>query len=158
MPIHGVVDIATNPPKGGSVGTDFSVSENLVAVKQVTVWVDDGSGVYSDRKLIKAIKTEWTDGTSRSEGNQSGVSHSFQFDDSEKVTSLSLWTGDRVDRIQMKTSGSRTFDHGGKDYTNGRGGKENSQDIGEGTLLGFNGKYDSNELISLGTIFKEDSD
>jgi len=150
--------ILTNPPSGGPGGTDFSLSNDLIAIRKVTVWVHNGSGANSDKKLIKAIKIEWTDGTTRSKGNESGAEHSFKFDTNERVTSLSLWTGSRVDRIQMTTSGSRTFDHGGKDYTNGRGGKKYAQQVGEGTLLGFKGTYDSNELISLGSIFKEDSD
>jgi hypothetical protein len=86
----------------------------LHAVETLTVWVDDRSGNYSNRKLVKAIKVKWDDGKERVTGNQTGISHSFKFDEEEKVTSLVLWAGDRVDRIQLKTDGKRVFDHGGK--------------------------------------------
>ncbi|OAP55339.1 hypothetical protein AYL99_10312 [Fonsecaea erecta] len=154
----GTKAIVTNSDKGGSSGTAFTLTDNKIAVKKITVWVDNGSGGYSDRKLVKAIKLDWTDGKERERGNKTGTSYSFEFDDNEKVDSLDLWTGDRVDRIKLTTDGGRTFDHGGMDYTGGKGGTKHSEEVGNGILLGFDGRADSNELISLGAVFKEDSD
>lgn len=154
----GTVDIVSNGKQGGAGGTDFTMTDKEVAVETITVWVDDGSGNYKDRKLIKAIQVKWTDGKERVHGNQSGNSHEFTFDDGEKVKSLVLYTGDRVDRIILTTDGDRVFDQGGKDYSNGKGGTKHDQDVGNGILLGFKGDADDNELISLGSVFKEASD
>lgn len=154
----GTSKIQTNPDNGGSGGTDFKITDSMNAVKTITVWIDNGSGNNSDRKLVKAIKVKWSSGKEREKGNQTGTSHSFDFDDNEKVKSLVLWTGDRVDRIVLKTDGDRTFDQGGKDYTKGRGGTAHDDGVANGILLGFNGRSDSNELIALGSVFKEDSD
>jgi hypothetical protein len=150
IPITGIVDIMKNPVHGGTGGTTFSISDDLIAVQTITVWVGPGSGTT----LVLGIKVDWTDGKSRSKGNTSNTngSSSFKFDEGEKVTSMSLWTGDRVDRLLMKTDGDNTFDQGGT------GGTEQPQGIGNGILLGFQGSYDSNELVSLGSIFKQDSD
>jgi hypothetical protein len=159
--LHGTTDVvttghhSTNPP---SNVTTFTLRDSLVAVQTITVWIDKGSTGYTDRDLVKAIQIDWTDGTGRSQGNKTGNSHSFDFNDGEKVTSLSLWTGDRVDRILLKTDKPRTFDQGGKDYTGGKGGTEHPQELGTGILLGFAGSSDSDELVSLGAIFKESSD
>ena len=35
---------------------------------------------------------------------------------------------------------------------------EHSEDVGNGLLIGFTGSYNSDELVSLGAKFKEDSD
>jgi hypothetical protein len=78
--------------------------------------------------------------------------HTFTFHDSETVTSMDLWTGDRVDKISFTTSDNRTFTQGGT------GGTKYSQEIGIGVLYGFTGSYDSDELVSIGSVFKESSD
>ncbi|CAI6091563.1 unnamed protein product [Clonostachys chloroleuca] len=150
-----------NPPTGGTTTAEdnsFTIRNELNAVQTITVWIADGSGNFSNRKLVKAIKVKYSDGTERAHGNQTGTSHSFKFDSGEKVKSMSIWTGLRVDRIKWVTHNNRTFDHGGKDYTDGKGGTEYPQDVGNGILLGFEGTRDANELVSLGSSFKEASD
>ncbi|OAA72468.1 Mannose-binding lectin [Cordyceps fumosorosea ARSEF 2679] len=144
-----------NPNQGGTTtaeDADFEISENLNAVNTVTVWVDNGSGSFSNTKLIKAIKVKYGDGTERTKGHTTGTTYSFTFDNNEKMKTMSLWAGARVDRIKWETRGGRTFDHGGT------GGSEYTQDVGNGILLGFTGTKDDNELVSLGSIFKEASD
>ncbi|CAG9988006.1 unnamed protein product, partial [Clonostachys byssicola] len=91
----------------------------------VTLWVGNGSWGYHDRKLIKAIKVQYKDGMERFYGNKEGddnTPHSFKFDTDERVKSMSIWSGDRVDRIRWQTNHNRTFDQGGQDYSCGRGG------------------------------------
>jgi hypothetical protein len=144
-------DIVDNPPPGGSTGDPFTISNSLNAAQTVTVWIAKGTR-WSDRDQVKAIKVVYADGTARVHGNQTGTSHSFKFDSDERVTSMGIWTGDRVDRIKWETNQNRTFDHGGW------GGTEHSEELGNGILLGFSGSADSHELISLGASFKEDSD
>lgn len=140
-----------NETQGGDGGDTFTINDTLIPVREIKVWIAKGAGDWTDRDLVKAIEVELTDGTKRAYGNKKGTSYSFKFDEGEKVTSLDLYTGARVDRIMLKTS-SRTWDHGGK------GGTAHHQDVGNGILLGFDGSADSNELISLGAIFKESSD
>jgi hypothetical protein len=141
-----------NQNVGGTGGTAFTLTDDANPVKKVTVWVARGGSPWTDRDLVKAIKVEWKDGKQRAQGNQTGNAHSFTFDEGEKVTALDLWTGDRVDRISIKTSEGRTFDHGG-DY-----GYKHSEELGNGVFIGFTGSAGANELVSLGAIFKEDSD
>ncbi|VUC37222.1 unnamed protein product [Clonostachys rosea] len=149
--MKGQQDIVKNPPHGGTSSDPFTISNDLNAVQTVTVWIADGS-YYTDRQLVKAIKVVYSDGTDRGSGNQTGTSHTFKFDSGEKVTSMGIWTGANVDRIRWVTNHGRTFDHGGT------GGTERPQQVGNGILLGFSGSTNENELVSLGSSFKEDSD
>ena len=165
--LRGAEEIVSNkiPPNTGNTGdkyTDFSVSENLSAVSAITVWVDAGDGNYSDRDLVKGIKVQWANGQVASKGEEAGTSHLLNIQSDEKVTSLSVWVGDRLDRIRLTTDKKKgAFDCGGMDYTHGRGGKKyvtDPKNLGNGILLGFVGRLDSARLISLAGIFEEDSD
>ncbi|KAK7227584.1 hypothetical protein V2G26_015587 [Clonostachys chloroleuca] len=144
-------DIVGNPHNGGSTGDPFTISNAFNAAQTVTVWIAKGTR-WSDRDQVKAIKVVYADGTERASGNQTGTSHSFKFDSNERVTSMGIWTGDRVDKIKWVTNHNRTFEHGGW------GGTEHYEELGNGILLGFSGTADSHELISLGASFKEESD
>ena len=147
-----VKPIVTNPTQGGSTGDSFTLTNNDSAVKELSVWIAKGAGGWSDRDLIKAIEVKW-DNKTRSKGNKTGTQHTIKFDDDEKVKELKLWTGNRVDKISLKAENhDHDFVHGG---TNGTEHKEN---IGNGILIGFVGSADSNELVSLGSKFKEAGD
>lgn len=103
---------------------------------------------------MKGIEVTLKGGTTRIAGSKTGVKSSFDFDEGEKVTKMSLWTGSRVDKLSLTvaTQGRASFEKGGPN------GTEHAQQLGNGILLGFSGTYDSNELISLAAIFKEASD
>lgn len=156
----GTVDIATNPTNGGSSGKAFDLTNGLNAATKVTVWVKKGSGGWNDRDLIKGIEVSWASKTLSAKGDtKDAMEYSFAFNDGEKVTAMDLWTGDRVDKISLptdiissSTNQPRTWTHGGT------GGSKHSQVLANGILLGFKGTYDSNELVSIGSVFKEDSD
>ncbi|ATY63057.1 Mannose-binding lectin [Cordyceps militaris CM01] len=144
-------------PQGGAVnqGTTFFIRNELRAAHTVTVWVGR-SASHLDRDLILAIRVEWSDGRHQTSGDQvtSSTQHSFRFDEGETVTSMSIWAGDRVDRIRWRTNRNRNFDEGGKNYQNGFGGRERVQNVGNGVLLGFHGRDTPNTLFSLGSIFR----
>ncbi|KAI8951127.1 Jacalin-like lectin domain-containing protein [Xylaria longipes] len=147
----GIAQLYTNQTQGGSSGDGFKLNNEKKAVKTITVWINKGPVDYLDRDLVRAIEVVWTDGKTRSQGNKSGDSSSFTFDDDEKVTKLSLWAGGRVDKLSLTTNRT-TWVNGGT------GGTEHAQKLGNGILLGFSGSSDKNGLVSLGAIFKEDSD
>ncbi|KAI1121565.1 Jacalin-like lectin domain-containing protein [Nemania abortiva] len=140
-----------NQTTGGSSGTAFTLTNQSHPVTSISVWIARGK-THSDRDLVKAIKVTWSDGKDLTKGNKTGNEYSFDFNDNEKVKSLAIWTGDRVDKIKLTTDGDRTFEKGGW------GGSSHSQDVGNGVLLGFTGTANSDELVSLGAKFKEDSD
>ncbi|MCJ1317359.1 hypothetical protein MMC15_002682 [Xylographa vitiligo] len=152
--IPGVQRLVTNTTTGGSGGTKFTLTNGKKAVKQISVWVARGSNGWNDRDLIKAVKLTWKDEEERTAtGKKEGATeYTFEFHDDETVTDLQIWTGDRVDRLKLTTSENRRFEKGGT------GGAVHSEQIGNGVLLGFTGYADSQELISLGTKFKEDFD
>jgi len=151
---QGLVHIVSNPNHGGSSGTDFTLTNGNFAVKTLNVWIAKGSNGWSDRDLVKAIEIVWTENTDITvQGSKTDATqHSFTFHDGETVTSMDLWTGDRVDKISFTTSENRTFTQGGT------GGTQYSQQIGIGVLFGFKGSYNSDELVSIGSVFKESSD
>jgi hypothetical protein len=160
----GTKAVVNNEATGGSSNNNsktFSFTDGLNPVEQLTVWVADGSGNYHNRKLIKALKVKYRNngGTEDKIGHETGTSYTFTFDKGDKVESLVLWTGDRVDRIVLKVANREAaWEHGGTDTSGGKGGSAHSQELGNGILLGFHGKADDNELLSLGAIFKEDAD
>ncbi|KAK7177894.1 hypothetical protein PSPO01_16056 [Paraphaeosphaeria sporulosa] len=134
----------TNKTTGGSGGTKFKLINEEHHVKKIEVWTDTGSntkdGNWSDRQLIKDIELTWDDNTSSNiTGNQSGDSVDFIFKVDEKVTSMTIRTGARVDKISFVTNK-----------------KEDDVYLAQGILYGFHGYYNEtkNELISLGAKFK----
>ncbi|KAL4881946.1 hypothetical protein BJY04DRAFT_51803 [Aspergillus karnatakaensis] len=141
-----------NKNEGGSGGTDFTLTHGNHAVTEVHVWVDKGSANWSDRDLVKAIQVTWSDGkVSTVKGNSDNHNEAiFSFEDAEKVKDMTLHTGDRVDKIAFNTTQDNDFAAGGE-Y-----GSAHDQKVGNGVLLGFKGSFNSEELISLGSIFDED--
>ncbi|KAK4235109.1 hypothetical protein C8A03DRAFT_37069 [Achaetomium macrosporum] len=155
----GAKAIVNNEATGGSSDNTFRFTDGLNPVEEITVWVADGSGNYNNRKLIKAIKVKWrSSGRESKIGNETGNFYSFTFHEGDKVESLDLWTGDRVDRIVLKVKNRSKWEHGGTDTRDGKGGTAHSQELGNGILLGFYGSVNNDELVSLGAIFKEASD
>ncbi|KAK3303813.1 uncharacterized protein B0T15DRAFT_541316 [Chaetomium strumarium] len=160
----GAKAIVNNEPTGGSSTHNpkaFDFTDGLHPVEEITVWVADGSGNYHNRKLIKALKVKYRNNgeTTDKIGNETGTSYTFTFDKGDKVESLVLWTGDRVDRIELKVANRKdSWIHGGTDTSDGKGGTAHEQELGNGILLGFKGKADDNELLSLGAIFQENAD
>jgi hypothetical protein len=149
----GLKDVVTNTTTGGSGGTCFTLTNGNLAVRKVSVWVGTGGGKWNDRELVTAMSITWTDGSEQGPvGNAVGTQYDFTFHDNETVAGMQLWTGDRVDKISFTTSENRKFEKGGT------GGGSHTQVVGNGTLLGFIGTYDSDELVSIGSKFKEDSD
>ncbi|KAI1202565.1 hypothetical protein F5X97DRAFT_344746 [Nemania serpens] len=153
---------AHNEVQGGSTGTlDFKKQKDLNAVTGITAWVADGPGNYSDRKVVRGIEITWKDGTTRLMGLKKGDSSVHSFDSDETVKSMSLWTGDLVDRIKIETTRT-TWEQGGKEAESTKsgktGGSEHVQKVGNGILLGFEGTSNNDGLVSLGAIFKETSD
>ncbi|KAL2814844.1 hypothetical protein BDW59DRAFT_167034 [Aspergillus cavernicola] len=101
--------IVKNTSEGGTGGTDFIITNGSHAVKEVRVWIAKGSGTWSDRDLVKAIKVTWEDGKkSAVKGNQSNTNgYIFYFNDNEKVSDMTIRTGDRVDKLIFNTTDSR---------------------------------------------------
>jgi hypothetical protein len=91
-------------------------------------------------------------GKERIRGSQTGIPHSFEFNDDEKVTSMGMSAGDRVNRIFFVTDGGCVFDQ------KGEAGTRYDDFIGNSILLGFTGSFDAYGLLSLGTVFKDLSD
>lgn len=150
----------TTKSTGGSGGTEFTLTNQEHAVTKIQVWTDIGSntkdGNWSDRQLVKDIELTWSNGTtSNITGNQSGNSVDFKFNDKEKVTSMTIRTGNRVDKISFDTDKKEDGEYrkfaAGEDH-----GSEHTQTVGKGILYGFRGYYDTtkNELISVGAKFK----
>ncbi|RYP52742.1 hypothetical protein DL768_002171 [Monosporascus sp. mg162] len=138
---------------GGSGGTSFTLTNGSHAVTKLKVWTDTGCGFRSDRDLVKDIEITWDDGTKRHiTGNQDGNSSDITFQDKEKVSTMTLRTGNRVDKVSLTTTNSRKFDEG-QDH-----GTAYSQRVGNGVLLGFEGTFDAadKELISIGSKFATD--
>ncbi|KAL5337915.1 hypothetical protein BJX70DRAFT_368025 [Aspergillus crustosus] len=150
--VFGAQPIIKNKNTGGSGGTDFTLTHDSHPVKTLNVWVTKGSGVWSDRDLVKAIQVTWDDGKkSAVKGNKSNADeYVFSFGDDEKVKSMTLRTGDRVDKIKFDTTNDNEFAEGGDN------GTAYDQKIGNGVLLGFKGAANSDELVSLGSVFDED--
>ena len=151
----------TTKSTGGSGGTSFTLTKEKHVVTKIQVWTNTGSktsaGDWSDRQLVKDIELTWDNGdTDNITGNQSGDSVDFDFNDKEKVTSMTIRTGGRVDKISFVTDKKeddefRTFT-AGQDH-----GSPHTQSVGKGFLYGFHGTYDQaqKELISLGAKFKD---
>lgn len=155
--VTGIKAVVSTEKHGGSETdpgvTTFTLRNGLTPVEQITVWIAKGADGWKDRDLVKAIKVKWTDGEDDTKGNETGNKHTFKFQQDEKVKSMDIWTGNRVDRIKIVTDKNASpFDQGGKN------GTVHAQELGNRILLGFQGSYDKNELISLGAIFKEDTD
>jgi hypothetical protein len=107
-PTHGSgASIQTNAAPTSTTGlTGFKVTDKLKSVKSITVWFD---GDYPTQKQVKTIKVKYSDGKARIIGPQTGIPHSLKIDDHEKMTTLSMFAGDRVNRIFFVTDGGRVF-------------------------------------------------
>ncbi|KAJ8116224.1 hypothetical protein ONZ43_g4485 [Nemania bipapillata] len=144
--------VVINPPQGGTDALNVvTLTDNANAVTSVSVWVNR-SVAFPDRDVIKAIKVTYADGEERSLGNKTGIEFTFTFHDNEKVKALSFWTGGRVDNFKLTTNEGRLFQKGGP------GGSEKPQNVGNGVLIGFSATANSDELVSLGSTFKDGSD
>jgi len=138
----------TQAEGGGASGTAFTSQEPRLSI--ITVWVDKGAGQWSNRDLVKDIELTWDTGSKSSiTGNHTGKPYAFQFANDEKISRMTIFTGDRVDQITFVTTKSRDFKAGGSN------GTAHGQDIGNGILLGFHGVWSSTdkELITLGSKF-----
>lgn len=141
-----------NPITGGDGGNEFEFLNDDLPVRKLRVWYAAGSNDWSDRDLVKSLQVEWENGAISSIVGQQNTDsstlkeHIFKTD--EKVMEMVLYTGDRFDRLHMKTDKGKGFDAGGKHGTHKR------QDLGNGILLGFRGASDENELRRIGSIFQ----
>ncbi|KAL4867761.1 hypothetical protein BDV12DRAFT_197911 [Aspergillus spectabilis] len=149
--IIGIQPIIKNKTTGGTGGTDFTVTHDSRAVKTLHVQIAKGSGGWSNRDLVKAIQVTWDDGkNSAVKGNKANADeYVFSFGDDEKVKSMTLRTRERVDKISFDTTDANTFAEGGDN------GTAYDQKIGNGVLLGFRGVANSDELVTLGSVFDE---
>ncbi|KAH8690355.1 hypothetical protein GQ44DRAFT_667452 [Phaeosphaeriaceae sp. PMI808] len=144
----------TKAEGGGTSGTEFTSSSPILEprISIITVWVDKGAGQWSDRDLVKDIELTWNTGFKSSiTGNHTGKPYAFQFANDEKISRMTIYTGDRVDQITFQTTMNREFKAGGSH------GTAHGQDTGKSILLGFHGTWSSTdkELITLGSKFKD---
>jgi hypothetical protein len=145
---------------GGSGGTAFTLTKQNHAVTKIEVWTDIGSntkdGDFTDRLLVKDIELTWDDGsTGNVTGNHDGNSVDFDFNDKEKVTSMTIRTGARVDKIAFVTDKEEDGEY--RTFSAGQNhGNPHALSVGKGILYGFHGHYDKSqrELVSLGAKFK----
>lgn len=148
-----MADVSTSSTGGTDTGDyvkAYTLTHGEYTVKKIQVWTATGSGRWKDRQLVKDIELTWTDGhVNHITGNQSGNSTDLTFEDAEKVKSLTLRTGDRVDKVELITDQDHELKEG-EDH-----GSEKVQRIGGGGLLGFTGNWDTvnKELISIGSKF-----
>lgn len=99
-------------------------------VTAVQFWIDDSEyAVIGDAK--------W--------GPESTTTDEISFASDERVTRMSIWSWDWVDSIRIETI-HQSFNAGGD------GGSEHRQNIGNGTLVGFQGNA-GYRLDSIGSIF-----
>ncbi|KAI0533126.1 hypothetical protein GGR58DRAFT_521957 [Xylaria digitata] len=127
--------VIVNEVHGGEEDKKFAIRYGAIPVRAISVWVEQGSE-WPERNIVKALRVTWVDGRQHTVGKTTGVRSDFVFDDDEKVTVMSLWTGGpgrggRVDQIWISAGQNHTFQCGGG-Y-----GYQHKQMLGNGTLLGF---------------------
>ncbi|KAM3432872.1 hypothetical protein NHJ13734_006685 [Beauveria thailandica] len=137
--------IVENPEVGGTGGRPFSLFKQGHTVKTVRTWTGVRSGKGRET-VIKGLQVVWSDGSeSRKVGE--GTQNRQQFDlEDYSVKAMTFYTGYRVDRIYIKRRDD-AFSAGGN------GGTPTEQDVGNGTLLGFNG-HAAEDIDRLGSTFR----
>ncbi|KAM3434457.1 hypothetical protein MY4824_005409 [Beauveria thailandica] len=111
----------------------------------VRTWTGERSG-NGRETVITGLQVVWSDGSeSRKVGE--GTQNRQQFNlEPESVVAMTFNTGYRVDRIYIKGK-EDAFSAGGN------GGTPTEQDVGNGTLLGFNG-HAAVDIDRLGSTFR----
>ncbi|KAB8221616.1 mannose-binding lectin [Aspergillus novoparasiticus] len=141
--------IVDNQPVGGTGGQPF-LTYSYERVRVIEAWQGDGSGPASDALVIKGIRLFWDNQDQpKSAGNLNGEHKSFDFEDGEKISSMTLQSGIRLDNIQFTTNLGRKFEAGG----GGAAHHPTNENVGNGIFLGFHG-HCGQDIDSAGAYFQ----
>ncbi len=134
---------------GGHGGGSFKdMSDNGGHLTRIETWKSS----YDGHPMIKSIRVTFSDGSSFTQGNNSGLDNKKEayFDDTELITELSLWgngNGKRLGRIWLRTNTGQIYDSGHTD-----GSTEYHARVGSGICVGIEGRAGS-DVDELGFIF-----
>ncbi|KAK0507145.1 hypothetical protein JMJ35_010183 [Cladonia borealis] len=123
-----------NKKVGGSGGKAFTANgQNGAVVSKIETWHGKAGGDHGSI-VCRAIRITWDNGgTSQIFGTQEGERKTLELKEQERIKAMSLWGGDRVDRIKILTDKDQELD------TGGTGGDHFTMDVGSGYLQGFSG-------------------
>ncbi|KAE8151449.1 ricin B lectin domain-containing protein [Aspergillus avenaceus] len=123
-------EVVKNTPVGGKGGSSFE-EYKFSPVRVVEVW----TGVLDDEHVIRGLQWTYDDGSKSALYGANKADHHevVVIGPGEKVKSAAVSSGKRVDSISIEKVNGDKFKAGGD------GGKEHKQDVGNGTLVGFNG-------------------
>ncbi|OJJ46411.1 hypothetical protein ASPZODRAFT_25537 [Penicilliopsis zonata CBS 506.65] len=138
-----------NPIVGGNGGDIFSAyGPSKSPVHTIDAWGDHGFDWATAFYIVKGVQLTFADGVKSAVfGTASGDHQSFTFNNGEKVKEMTIHASGRVDRIEITTNQSRSFAIGGS------GGVPFSCHVGNGILLGFEGRS-AGDVDAIGAAFQ----
>ncbi|EEP78156.1 predicted protein [Uncinocarpus reesii 1704] len=144
-------DVVINPAAGGKGGKPFELYKPDKPVKSIDIWSNNGEGGASNYIVLKGLAINWDDG-SEFRGQKKGPRTHFTFDQ-EHVRGMNICAAPsgsegRCDSIDF------TLEHNEELFIGGEGGHKNTEQVGNGVLVGFVGAAQG-DIDRLGAVFQK---